>query len=187
VSRRLIAVVAGLAVLALAMVGLARLTGGDDGSAHPLGTEIAVGYSDPTDAAAGTRTRLGLTILAVRRGKPADLEANGIEVDPEDRTSTPYYVDARWVNKGSEAVDQDLSVGLEDTEGATLSHLLVIGGSDEPFGPCPSPPSGKLAPGETIETCSLVLVPEGLEVERVYFLSDNGPDAEPEWVYWRVD
>ena len=124
-------------------------------------------------------------MVDVRKGKPEDLSENGIEVDPEDRTATPYYVEARFENRGSRAVGaHTLSVGIEDSDGNTFGELIVFGTGDEPFGPCPDEPERALDPGERVETCTLVLVPEGLDAARVYFLSDKGADEPPEYVYW---
>jgi len=184
-SRRVILVLSGLAVLAAVMVGIAQLTGGEDATLHPLGTEVVVGYQEPKDdGSSGERTQFGLTIVAVRRGTQEELEANGIEVEPEDRTATPYYVDARFTNRGPSAVERAPSVGLEDSDGNTFRSLIVFGGGVEPFEPCPEASGGGLEPGGSGESCSLILVPDGLDVAKVYYLSDHGPDKEPEWVYW---
>lgn len=182
-SRKLIVIAGAVAVLA-AVVVVAQITGRNGAGAHPLGTEVVVGYMGGSPP---VRTQLGLTVLAVRRGTPEELAANGIEVDPEDRTATPYYVDARFANKGPNAVERNLSVGLEDSEGATFRRLLVFGFGAKPFKPCPETTDGKLEPGESFEGCTLVLVPDGLDVAKVYFLSDNGPDKEPEFVYWATE
>lgn len=183
-SRRLIVVGGALALLALAMVGVAQITGGNGAAPHPLGTEVVVGYAGGSPA---VRTRLGLTVLAVRTGTQQELEANGIDVEPEDRTATPYYIDARFSNKGPNAVDRSLGVGLEDSDGNHFSRLIVIGFGTEPFEPCPENTDGTLEPGESFESCTLVLVPDGLEVAKVYYLSDNGPDEAPEYVYWTTE
>lgn len=178
-----IVVAVGLVVLAAAMVALAQVTGGDGTKPHPLGTEVVVGVND---ASGGRRTRLGLTVLAVRTGTQAELEENGLEVDPEDRTATPYYIDARFANEGPNEVDRGLDVGVEDGDGNLIHATVIFSFGDESFEPCPED-EGTLAPGESVETCSLVIVPHGVDPDRVYFLSDEGPDEEPEFVYWAVE
>jgi hypothetical protein len=186
VPRRPVLLVGALALLAVAMVVLAQVTGGNGGGAHPLGTEVEVGYHEvESDGTTRTRTRLELTVLRVRAGTQEELEANGIELDPEDRTATPYYVDARWANGGSKAIERIPSVNLDDDDGNTFSRLLVFGAGDEPFAPCPE--AAGLEPGASVESCSLVLVPDGIEIVRVSYLSDSGPDAEPELVYWETE
>ena len=186
-SPRAALVLAGLAALAVAMVALARVTGGDGAKPHPLGTEVVVGHTDMRSGGAGVRTRIGLTVLRVRTGTQQELAANGLEVEPEDRTATPYYVDARFANRGPNAVGKSLRVGLEDSDGNLVPSTLVFGLGDEPFEPCPTVTDGTLKPGESYESCTLVLVPDGVDVEKVEFLSDKGPDEEPEFVYWAVE
>jgi hypothetical protein len=186
VSPKLAAVV-GLAALALVMVGVARLTGGDGAKPHPLGTEVVVGHTDVSGGQPGVRTRIGLTVLAVRKGTQQELRANGLRVDPEDESATPYYVEARFANKGPNAVKRNLTVGLEDSDGNLIPSTLVFGLGDEPFEPCPTIAEGTLQPGESYESCTLVLVPDGVDVGKVEFLSDEGPGEEPEFVYWAIE
>jgi hypothetical protein len=186
VSPKLV-VVAGLAVLAVAMVALARVTGGNGAKPHPLGTEVVVGHTDVSGGLPGVRTRIGLTVLAVRKGTQQDLAANGLEVEPEDRSATPHYVDARFANKGPNAVKRNLTVDLEDSDGNRIPSTLVFDFGDEPFEPCPTITEGTLMPGASYESCTLVLVPDGVDAARVEFLSDRGPDEQPEFVYWAVE
>jgi hypothetical protein len=186
VSRRLVVVLVGLAVLAAAMVALAQITGGDGAKPHPLGTEVVVGHADHS-ADPPVRTRIGLTVLAVREGTQQELAENGLEVEPEDRSATPYYIDARFANVGPNAVRRGLRVGLEDSDGNLISPTLIFGLDSEPFEPCPTITEGTLRPGESYESCTLVLVPDGVEPANVEFLSDNGPAEEPEFVYWAIE
>lgn len=186
-SRRAVAVLVGLAALALGMVALARVTGGDGAKPHPLGEEVVVGHVDASGGQPGVRTQIGLTVLAVRKGTQQELAANGLEVEPEDESATPYYVDARFANRGRNAVKRNLRVGLEDSEGNLIPSTLVFGLGDEPFEPCPTITEGTLKPGESYESCTLVLVPDGVDPARVEFLSDRGPGEEPEFVYWAVE
>jgi hypothetical protein len=185
-SRRAVVVLVGLATIALVMIALARVTGGDGAKPHPLGTEVVVGHADHSGDAP-VRTRIGLTVLAVRTGTQQELAANGLEVEPEDRTATPYYVDARFENQGPNAVRRGLRVGLEDDEGNLIHSTLVFGLGDQTFEHCRTISEGTLKPGETYESCTLFLVPDGIEVAKVEFLSDRGPGEEPEFVYWSVE
>jgi hypothetical protein len=187
VPRKPIVVLGGLAALAAVMVGVAQITGGDGAKPHPLGTEVVVGHKDSSGGEPGVRTRIGLTVLAVRKGTPEELVANGIRVDPEDEKAIPHYVDARFANKGPRAVTRNLDVGLEDSEGNLVPRTLIFGIGAEPFEPCKEVTRGKLRPGESYESCTLVIVPDGAEVEKVHFLSDQGPDEPPEFVYWATE
>ncbi len=179
--------IGGLAALAVAMIALARVTGGDGAKPHPLGEEVVVGHTDLSGGQPGVRTRIGLTVLAVRKGTQQELAANGLEVEPEDETATPYYVDARFANKGPNAVKRGLSVGLEDSDGNRIPSTLLFDFGNEPFEPCRRISEGTLRPGQSYESCTFVLVPDGVEPARVEFLSDRGPDEEPEFVYWAVE
>jgi hypothetical protein len=187
VSRRFVVALVGLTVLAVAMVGVARITGRDGAKPHPLGTEVLVGHRDFSGGQPGVRTRIGLTVLAVRKGTQDELAANGLEVEPADRSATPFYIDARFTNRGPNAVERTLTVGLEDSEGNLVASTLFFGLGSEPFELCPRITEGTLKPGESYESCTLVLVPDGVEPAKVEFLSDRGPDEEPEFVYWAVE
>ena len=187
VPRSPLLAVGGLALVAVAMVLVAQRTGDDGPAAHPLGTEVLVGHEDVSGGAPGVRTQIGLTVLAVRRGTQEELAANGLEVDDDARDATPYYVDARYANRGERAVKRNLSVGLEDTDGDLMGRTLIFGlGAGEPFAPCPRVLEGTLEPGESYESCTLVLVPDGVDVGRVHFLSTS-PGEEPEFVYWATE
>ena len=184
-TRGRFAVAAGLAVLGVVMVGVAHVTGGDGTGVNPLGTEVLVGHVDGSGGDPGVRSQIGLTVLGVRTGTQRELASNGLKIDPEDRDATPYYVDARFANRGENAVEQDLDVGLEDTDGNLVPRTVIFSfGDDTPFRSCPSVTEGTLEPGQSYESCTLVLVPAGVQVGKVYFLSDNGPDRAPEFVYW---
>jgi hypothetical protein len=172
------------------MVGVARITGGSGAMPDPLGTEVVVGYADVSGGQRGVRTQIGLTVLAVRRGTQEELEANGFQVDSEDKDATPYYIDARFANNGRGAVKRNLGLGLEDSGGDLVRWpLLIFRRSNKTFEPCSEVNDGTLEPGESYKSCTLVLVSEDVDVAKakVYFLSDNGPNKEPEFVYWATE
>ena len=43
-------------------------------------------------------------MLGVRKGTQEELSAGGLEVDDKDKDTTPYYVDARYTNRGTAKV-----------------------------------------------------------------------------------
>ena len=91
---------------------------GDGGEVHALGEPATVGFNARTDTGErGTDTTLEITVLAVRKGAQEDLTNAGFEVDPEDRSTTSYYVDARYENTGDATVERNLGVSLEDSDG----------------------------------------------------------------------
>lgn|GEM_PF-1978024 len=155
---------------------------------HALGESAVVGYNERTESGArGVSTSVEITVLDVRTGSHDDLTEAGFEVDPEDRNTTPYYVDARYENTGDEPVTRNLDVSLEDSDGNLIGTTLVFDYGDQGFPPCERVTEGDFAPGDSYESCTLFLVPEGVEVASVTFLSDKGADAEPEFVYWEVE
>lgn len=175
----------GVVGLTLLVFVLAGCGGGGGGETHALGEEVVVGYSDPSTTD-GARTTLGVTVLAVRQGSQEDITQHGFEVDEESQNTIPYYVDVRYENQGETAVTRNIDVSLEDADGNLISSTLIFNYGDQPFPPCEAVTEGELAPGETYESCTLVLVPEGVEIATVSFLSDKGPGEEPEFVYWEI-
>lgn len=183
-SPKLIA--GGLVVLALAMVGLAQLTGGDGGGMLALGETAVVGYTQATSSGApGPRTTLAVTVTAVRRGTQEELTGGGLGIDAEDRNATPYYVAVRFENRGETPVERNIGVILEDADGGSLPRALIFGTGGERFQPCPNVTEGTLAPGESYETCMLVLVPEGRNVDKALFVSQK-PNNEIVFTRWSV-
>jgi hypothetical protein len=137
--------------------------------------------------ARGVDTKIEITVLDVRQGTHDELTDAGFEVDEEDRDTTPYYVDARYENVGDGKVTRNLDVSLEDSDGNLIGSTLIFDYGNKGFPPCENVTDGKLAPGDSYESCTLFLVPEGIEVGQVSFLSDMGADTPPEFVYWDVE
>jgi hypothetical protein len=173
-----LALAALAATLALAACGGGAGGGGD---ANALGQEAAVGYAQHDPA---VRTNLGITVLRVRQGTHEQLSQAGYEVDEDARDTTPYYIDVRYENQGDETVKRNISVGLEDSDGNLIGRTLIFNYGGKPFEHCTEVDEGEVAPGESYESCTLFLVPEGVDIGKVSFLSDNGPGEEPEFVYW---
>ena len=162
--------------------------GGDGGEVHALGDPASVGYNETTDTGErGVHTTLEVTVLDVREGSHDELTDAGFEVDEEDRNTTPYYVDVRYENTGDATVTRNIGVSLEDSDGNLISSTIVFDYGEQGFPPCESVDEGKFAPGDSYESCTLFLVPEGLELGQVSFLSHGGADTEPEFVYWEVE
>ncbi|MFN2588047.1 MAG: hypothetical protein ABR613_08015 [Actinomycetota bacterium] len=176
-------------VCAVAAFVLASCGGdsGDGEEVHALGEPATVGYSDPTDLEGEVATTLEVTVLEVREGTHDELTEAGFEVDAEGRDTTPYYVDARYENTGDATVERNIDVSLEDSDGNLIGSTLVFDYGDKGFPLCENVDEGKLAPGESYENCTLFLVPEGVEPGQVSFLSHEGADTPPEFVYWEID
>jgi hypothetical protein len=173
------------AVLGIALaLGLAACGGGDGGgSSHPLGEQVVVEHAE----ASGKKrtTTLGLTVTEVRKGTQKQLKDGGFNLDPEEETSTPYYVGFTIENQGSSPIEQTQSVGMDVGGDASIRPTIVIELGGKPFQQCPQDDTGDLAPGATHERCLLYLVPEGSEPERFSFLPYD-PDTPTEFVYWEA-
>ena len=180
--RRTAAVAAALALAAT----MAACGGGSDSTPKlALGTEAVVAFITPASGdTPAVDTMIGVTVLAVRRGTQQELADNGLQVDPADQDTTPYYVDVRYANRGSGAAVRNLSVGMEDTKGNSIPTTLVFN-YGTPFTPCVDVDPAPLAPGESYESCTLFLVPKGAELSVVRFVSQS-PDATITFTDWAV-
>ena len=156
------------------------------GTKLALGTEAVIAY---TAQASGTTpavdTTLRVAVLAVRAGTQAELVAGGFKVDDKDKNSTPYYVDARYSNKGKGSLPRSLSVSMEDSKGNSVPTTLVFDLGGAPFAPCKdnNDTASTLEPGQSYETCTLFLVPKGTKLDKVRFVS-QAPDATITFTDW---
>ena len=167
---------------AAALVPL-TLTGCDSGSdpssdAHPLGAEVDTRFYsllEGTEQGPGT-----VAVTDVRIGARGDLEATGFELDADQAASTPHYVDITFTNTGDAPVDLRDPSGIDqDDELVPSLTVLELGTTSSVFAECPLLPD-RLAPGRKVDGCAIVLVPEGLDLDRISYL----PDATEEFVYW---
>lgn len=144
-----------------------------------LGTpaEIEFFSSGPTPEPNGTGT---VAVTAVRKGSTQDLVDAGYALEPDQRSSTPYYVDLRFENDGTTPVEPREPAGTDAEEGLILSLVLInLDGQD--FTPCPGVPDS-LEPGARAHGCSILLVPSGHTLERISYL----PGGTAETIYWKA-
>ena len=175
------------AALALGFASCGGGDGGGGGSALALGKEAVVEHAQIGTGGKTTKTTAGITVLEVTRGTQEELKEGGLDVDdPEEQSATPYYVDVRYANNGSQAIKRELNVGLEDEDGNLISATTIISFGGPPFAKCARADNGELAPGQSYESCTLFLVPEGKDPSRVSFLPYD-PEEETEFVYWAVE
>jgi hypothetical protein len=172
---------AALAALALTLAGCGGEDEGGGGETRPLGTEVVVDHAEASGEMRSTT--LGVTALKVRKGTQQELKDAGFTLDPDEQSSTPYYVDTRFANQGSSPIGRLIGVSLEDGDGTSLSSTTVINLGGEPFELCPQAEDGEIAPGASFERCQLFLVPEGKEPTRVSFLPYD-PEDPTDFVYW---
>jgi hypothetical protein len=136
-----------------------------------------VDYGTPNQA---KKTKVGVRVHEVRKGRIADF--TGFDLAPDQRRSTPYYVDATFENRGGFPLSRNLlRASLEDADGREYrpTTLVVVGGS---FQRCPQPARSVLKPGGSFDGCSVVLLPKDASPGRVRFQGDVAKDP----VYWEA-
>jgi len=127
----------------------------------PLGTRLKVG--DPAviaykDASNHKKSTIKVTPLEIEKGSLDDFE--NIDLDKEQKSSTPYYAHIVVANVG----EKDLS-GAEpagylngvDDRGQDQNEVIFFG----TFEACGHETPKSLKPGEKYETCLVYLMPEG--------------------------
>jgi hypothetical protein len=162
----------------------AQAIGAGDGGASVAADALALGQRAVSSfvdygSAHEKPTKVGVSVLGVRRGRTADLKS--FNLDRKHRRSVPYYVDAKFENLGDFALTRNLlRASVEDQDGREYrpSTLIVLGGT---FEPCPEGSDSKLRPGESFTGCSAVLLPKGAELDRVRFQGDVTKDP----LFWQ--
>ena len=153
--------------------------GGGDGTLA-LGRAAVVPFVDYGTPNQSKKTKVGVRVHEVRKGKIADFK--GFDLAPDQRRSTPYYVDATFENRGGFPLSRNLlRASLEDGDGREYrpTTLVVLGGS---FQRCPQPARSALKPGRSFDGCSVVLLPKDARPGRVRFQGDVAKDP----VYWEA-
>ena len=157
---------------------VAKSSGGDGVLALGRGAVAPfVDYGTPNQA---KKTKVGVRVHEVRKGRIADFK--GFNLEPDQRRSTPYYVDATFENRGEFPLSRNLlRASLEDGDGREYrpTTLVVLGGS---FQKCPQPARSALKPGGSFDGCSVVLLPKDASPGRVRFQGDVAKDP----VYWKA-
>jgi hypothetical protein len=130
------------------------------------GTKLSVGQSAkvPFTPAGSTdkskASNLQVTVQSFDKGSLSDF--NGIQLDANEKASTPVYVKVHVTNLGPAAIDVDSSAaaieGVDNT-GNNQSSVTFIGN----FPKCPDSASTKpLATGKSYDDCLTFLVPGGI-------------------------
>lgn len=164
--------IGGVLILALALTAC-RDAGRD------LGDEAEVSFYSKDESASQSSGTVAVT--DVRKGEIGDLTEAGFVLDPEEESATPYYIDVEFTNDGHEAADLH-DPGAEDEDGNPIPSLTLVELANAPvFDPCPTLPDS-VEPGGSATGCAIVLVPQGREIERIYYF----PGADDEFLYWRV-
>ena len=130
------------------------------GAQLAVGQTATVPFKDPGDTSSSPDPfRLAVTVLSISKGSLSDF--NGIQLDANQKASTPYYVHFKVTNVGrgdlGSSTDAVLQ-GIDDT-GQEQQSVTFIGS----FPPCDdvSPPK-PFGPGNTWTTCQVFMVPGGI-------------------------
>jgi len=153
------------------------------GSLTPPGTHLAfggaatVGWVPPsqdTGNAAHQGLKLQVTVVSIQKGTMADFR--NIELNANERKSTPYYVQLRVTALGSTQPPKDSDPAITftaiDDRGQEQQSVTFLG----TFARCddPSPPK-QFVSGKTYQSCLTYLIPGGGSIQKVQW--DNGPAA----------
>jgi hypothetical protein len=136
------------------------------GSTVPPGTKLSIGQSAKvafTPAGSTDKSKastLQVTVESFDKGSLSDF--NGIQLDANEKASTPVYVKVHVTNLGPANIDVDSSAaaieGVDNT-GNNQSSVTFIGD----FPKCPDAASTKPLPaGKSYDDCLTFLVPGGI-------------------------
>jgi hypothetical protein len=145
-----------------------------------FGREATVGWVPPsqdtgTDAHHGIRLRV--TVVSIQKGTMADFR--NVQLDGNERKSTPYYVQLRVTALASAPVPKDSDPAITftaiDDRGQQQQSITFLG----TFSRCDDPlPPKHLVSGKTYQSCLAYLIPGGGSIQKVQW--DNGPAAANE-------
>jgi hypothetical protein len=152
-------------------------------SLTPPGTHLAfggaatVGWVPPsqdTGNGAHQGLKLQVTVVSIQKGTMADFR--NIELNANERKSTPYYVQLRVTALGSTQPPKDsdpaITVTAIDDRGQEQQSVTFLG----TFARCDDPfPPKQFVSGKTYQSCLTYLIPGGGSIQKVQW--DNGPAA----------
>ena len=153
------------------------------GSLTPPGTHLAlggpatVGWVPPSqDLGTGAHKgiRLQVTVVSIQKGTMADFR--NVELNGNQRSSTPYYVQLRVTALSSTPPPKDSDPAITftaiDDRGQEQQSITFLG----TFSRCDDPtPPKQLVSGKTYQSCLAYLIPGGGSIQKVQW--DNGPAA----------
>ena len=151
------------------------------GSLTPPGTHLAlggpatVGWVPPSqDLGTGAHKgiKLQVTVVSIQKGTMADFR--NVELNGNQRSSTPYYVQLRVTALSNARVPKDSDPAITftaiDDRGQEQQSITFLG----TFSRCDDPtPPKQLVSGKTYQSCLAYLIPGGGSIQKVQW--DNGP------------
>ena len=156
------------------------------GSLTPPGAHLAfggpatVGWVPPSqDLGTGAHKgiRLQVTVVSIQKGTMADFR--NVELNGNERKSTPYYVQLRVTALSSTPPPKDSDPAITftaiDDRGQQQQSITFLG----TFSRCDDPmPPKQFVSGKTYESCLAYLIPGGGSIQKIQW--DNGPAAANE-------
>ena len=153
------------------------------GSLTPPGTHLAfggpatVGWVPPSqDLGTGAHKgiKLQVTVVSIQKGTMADFR--NVELNGNQRSSTPYYVQLRVTALSNASVPKDsdpaITFSAIDDRGQEQQSITFLG----TFSRCDDPtPPKQFVSGKTYQSCLAYLIPSGGSIQKVQW--DNGPAA----------
>jgi hypothetical protein len=153
------------------------------GSLTPPGTHLAlggpatVGWVPPSqDLGTGAHKgiKLQVTVVSIQKGTMADFR--NVELNGNQRRSTPYYVQLRVTALSNASVPKDSDPAITftaiDDRGQQQQSITFLG----TFSRCDDPtPPKQFVSGKTYQSCLAYLIPGGGSIQKVQW--DNGPAA----------
>jgi hypothetical protein len=131
------------------------------GTKLSVGQSAKVGYTPAGSTDKAKASTLLVTVRSFDKGTLSDF--NGVQLDANEKASTPYYVKLHVTNLGPANVDVDSTAaaieGVDDT-GNNQSSVTFIGD----FPRCPDAASTKpIATGKGYDDCLTFLIPGGIK------------------------
>jgi hypothetical protein len=134
------------------------------GAAFATGQPATVAFTVQSSSGATVGTsRLEVTVVSIQKGSLSDF--NGIQLDANEKASTPDYVRVKLTNLGplplntNDEDDPAFAINGVDSTGQTQQSVTFIGS----FPRCPDADTPKpLARGNSFQTCLTFLVPGGI-------------------------
>jgi len=145
------------------------------GAKLKLGQQAIVGWvpaSLDTGQGAKKGSKLQITVQSIQKGKIADFK--NVQLKPEEKTSTPYYVKVliKSLTKNPPGGNNDPDVALDavDDRGQKQSSIIFLG----TFARCDNKqPPKSFTTGKSYSSCLAYLIPGGGSIQKVQW--GNGP------------
>jgi hypothetical protein len=118
--------------------------------------------------------KLQVTVVSIQKGTMADFR--NVELNGNQRRSTPYYVQLRVTALSNASVPKDsdpaITFSAIDDRGQEQQSITFLG----TFSRCDDPtPPKQFVSGKTYQSCLAYLIPGGGSIQKIQW--DNGPAA----------